>query len=48
MGDDEDEFAVRLPADAEDAVQETFIAFVKSLQNYRGECALETYLFALL
>jgi RNA polymerase sigma factor (sigma-70 family) len=35
-------------ADAEDAVQETFIAFVKSLQNYRGECALETYLFALL
>jgi len=35
-------------ADAEDVVQETFIAFVKSLQNYRGECALETYLFALL
>jgi len=30
------------------AVQETFIAFVKSLQSYRGECALETYLFALL
>ena len=35
-------------ADAEDAVQETFIAFINSLQNYRGECALETYLFALL
>jgi len=35
-------------ADAEDAVQETFIAFIKSLQSYRGECALETYLFALL
>ena len=35
-------------ADAEDAVQETFIAFIKSLQTYRGECALETYLFALL
>jgi RNA polymerase sigma factor (sigma-70 family) len=35
-------------ADAEDAVQETFIAFISSLQNYRGECALETYLFALL
>ena len=35
-------------ADAEDAVQETFIAFVKSLQSYRGECALETYLFSLL
>lgn len=35
-------------ADAEDVVQETFIAFIKSLPNYRGECALETYLFALL
>lgn len=35
-------------ADAEDAVQETFIAFIKSLPNYRGECALETYLFTLL
>jgi RNA polymerase sigma factor (sigma-70 family) len=35
-------------ADAEDAVQETFVAFVKSLQDYRGECGLETYLFALL
>jgi RNA polymerase sigma factor (sigma-70 family) len=35
-------------ADAEDAVQETFIAFIKSLQSYRGECALETYLFALI
>ena len=35
-------------ADAEDAVQETFIAFIKSLQVYRGECGLETYLFALL
>ena len=35
-------------ADAEDAVQETFVAFIKSLQSYRGECALETYLFALL
>ena len=35
-------------ADAEDVVQETFIAFIKSLPNYRGQCALETYLFALL
>lgn len=35
-------------ADAEDAVQETFISFVRSLENYRGECGLETYLFALL
>jgi len=35
-------------ADAEDAVQETFVAFIKSLQDYRAECALETYLFVLL
>ncbi len=35
-------------ADAEDTVQDTFVAFVRSLQNYRGDCALETYLFALL
>lgn len=35
-------------ADAEDVIQETFIAFIKSLPNYRGECGLETYLFALL
>ena len=35
-------------ADAEDAVQETFIAFIKNLQSYRGECALETFLFSLL
>ncbi len=35
-------------ADAEDAVQETFVAFIKNLQSFRGECALETYLFSLL
>ena len=35
-------------ADAEDTVQETFVAFIKSLPNYRGECGLETYLFVLL
>ena len=35
-------------ADAEDAVQETFVAFIKNLHAYRGECALETYLFSLL
>lgn len=35
-------------ADAEDAVQETFISFIKSLPVYRGECGLETYLFSLL
>jgi RNA polymerase sigma factor (sigma-70 family) len=35
-------------ADAEDAVQDTFVAFIKSLAVYRGECGLETYLFSLL
>jgi RNA polymerase sigma-70 factor, ECF subfamily len=35
-------------ADAEDAVQETFVAFIKGLSRYREECGLETYLFALL
>jgi len=35
-------------ADAEDVVQETFIAFVRSIGGYRGECDLETYLFALM
>jgi len=34
--------------DAEDAVQETFVAFIKNLKNYRYECTLETYLFSLL
>lgn len=34
-------------ADAEDVVQESFIAFVRSLDRFRGECDLETYLFAL-
>lgn len=35
-------------ADAEDVVQETFIAFIRSLANYRGDCDIETYLFVLL
>lgn len=35
-------------ADAEDVVQETFIAFLKSLGNYRGQAGIETYLFAIL
>ncbi len=35
-------------ADAEDALQETFVAFIKGLQDYREQCNLETYLFALL
>jgi RNA polymerase sigma factor (sigma-70 family) len=34
--------------DAEDAVQETFVSFIKNLQTFRGDCALETYLFSLL
>jgi len=34
-------------ADAEDVIQESFIAFVRSLDRFRGECDLETYLFAL-
>ncbi len=35
-------------ADAEDVVQETFVAFLRSISRYRGECDLETYLFALI
>ncbi len=35
-------------ADAEDVVQEAFIAFLRSIGRYRGECDLETYLFSLL
>jgi RNA polymerase sigma factor (sigma-70 family) len=35
-------------ADAEDVVQEAFVAFLRSIAKYRGECDLETYLFALL
>ncbi len=35
-------------ADAEDVVQETFIAFLRSIARYRGDCGLETYLFALV
>ena len=35
-------------ADAEDAVQETFLSLVKSLESFRGEASLETWLFQLL
>ncbi|MDA0809531.1 MAG: RNA polymerase sigma factor [Planctomycetota bacterium] len=35
-------------ADAEDAVQETFLSFMKSLKAFRGEARLETWLFQLL
>jgi len=40
----------RLPqrADAEDVVQETFFAFLKSLGDFRAQASLETYLFAIL
>jgi RNA polymerase sigma factor (sigma-70 family) len=35
-------------ADAEDLVQETFIAFLQSLETFREQSSLETYLFAIL
>jgi RNA polymerase sigma factor (sigma-70 family) len=35
-------------ADAEDVVQETFLSLVKSLESFRGEASLETWLFQLL
>ncbi len=35
-------------ADAEDVVQDTFISFIKSLANFRGDASLETYLFTIL
>ena len=34
--------------EAEDAVQEALVAFLRSIARYRGECDIETYLFALL
>ena len=34
--------------DCDDIIQETFIAFLKGLPQFRGDCNLETYLFALL
>lgn len=36
------------PSDAEDLVQETFIAFLRSLDAFRGEGSIETYLFTIL
>ncbi len=40
----------RLPqrADCEDLVQDTFIAFLRSLKQFRADCSLETYLFSML
>lgn len=39
---------LRQRADAEDVIQDTFISFIKGLENYRGEVSLETYLFTIL
>lgn len=40
----------RLPqrADAEDVAQDTFVAFLKSINQFQGQSTLETYLFAIL
>ena len=35
-------------AEAEDTVQETFIAFLEGLVKYRGQASIETYLFTIL
>ena len=35
-------------SDSDDLVQETFIAFLKSLDAYRGQASIETYLFSIL
>ena len=36
------------PTDAEDIVQETFLAFVTSLPKYRQQASIETFLFSIL
>jgi len=36
------------PADCEDIVQETFVSFLRNLDNYRQKCSLETYLFIII
>lgn len=33
---------------AEDLVQDTFVSFLRSLANFRGQASLETYLFSIL
>jgi RNA polymerase sigma factor (sigma-70 family) len=39
---------VRDAADAEDLLQDTFVCFLKGLDSFRGEAAVETYLFTIL
>lgn len=39
---------VQPTSDAEDLVQDTFLAFIKGLQRFRGDCSIETYLYLLL
>ncbi|MBN2590293.1 MAG: sigma-70 family RNA polymerase sigma factor [Sedimentisphaerales bacterium] len=39
---------LRKREDAEDITQDTFISFIKGLENYRGEVNLETYLFTIM
>ncbi len=39
---------LRQSADAEDIVQDTFISFLKSIANFRGQSSIETYLFSIL
>lgn len=36
------------PADAEDAVQDCFVSFLKQLTRYRGDASIESYLFRIL
>lgn len=41
--------AIGLPrADAEEAVQETFVAFLSGLEKFEGRSSLRTYLFGIL
>lgn len=35
-------------ADYEDIVQETFVSFLRSINNYRQNCSFETFLFTIL
>lgn len=35
-------------ADAEDAVQDTLLGFLKNIQTFRGDASLETFLFGIL